>query len=69
MLRTAQHLEKAEAALRQVIIDLIAVSPSSPAFYSTALELAEVGKAIQERIRLELQEAEGEAALCIGAGI
>ena len=69
MIATAQHLDRAERALRQIVCDLIVVAPSSPSVYATVLELAEVGKAMQERIRVELKEAEGEAVLCIGANI
>ena len=56
-------------ALRQIGCDLIVAAPSSMAIYETVMELAVLGKTIRERIQAELREAEGEAALCIGANI
>ena len=69
MIQAASHLEQAEKALRQVICDLLAVAPSSPNVYETVLELAEIGKKMQQRIAAELQDDEAQRALCVGANI
>ncbi len=69
MIETAQRLERAEMGLRKISCDLLVAAPSSTAIYETVMELAILGKAIRERIQRELREAEGEAEMCIGAGI
>jgi tRNA threonylcarbamoyladenosine modification (KEOPS) complex Pcc1 subunit len=69
MIESAQQLELAEKALRKIVCDLIADAPSSPTIYETVLELAAVGKAMQERIRVELESSDSQIVLCVGAGI
>ena len=69
MLQTAQHLEAADQALREVCQSLLVVAAEDPSIYAVIQNLAEIGQEIAARKQAVLREAEGEAAMCIGANI
>jgi hypothetical protein len=69
MLQTAQHLDAADLALRQVCQSLLVVAAEDPTIYAVIQRLAEIGQEIAARKQTALQAAEGDEGLCVGAGI
>ena len=63
MLQTAQHLEAADQALREVCQSLLVVAAEDPTIYAVIQRLAEVGQEIAARKQAALLEAEGEEHL------
>ena len=68
-LQTAQHLEAADQALREVCKSLLTVAAEDPSVYSVIQKLAEIGQEIAARKQAALQAAEGEEGMFVGAGI
>ena len=69
MIATAQHLEAADQALREVCKSLLVVAAEDPTIYTLVRNLAEIGQEIAARKQVALQTAEGEEGLYIGANI
>ena len=69
MLQTAQHLEAADQALREVCQSLLVVAAEDPTIYAVIQRLAEIGQEIAARKQAALREAEGEEEVFVGAGI
>jgi len=69
MSATAQHLEAADHALREVCQSLLVVAAEDPSIYAVIQRLAEVGQEIAARKQAVLLAAEGEEGMFVGAGI
>ena len=68
-LQTAQHLEAADQALREVCKSLLVVAAEDPSIYGVIQRLAEVGQEIAARKQAALKGAVGEVVMCVGEGI
>ena len=69
MLQTAQHLDAADQALREVCKSLLVVAAEDPTIYAVIQRLAEIGQEIAVRKHEALREAEGEEGLFLAANI
>ena len=69
MIATAQHLEAADQALREVCKSLLVVAAEDPTIYTLVRNLAEIGQEIAARKQAALQAAEGEEGMFLAAGI
>jgi hypothetical protein len=69
MLQTAQHLDAANLALREVCKSLLAVAAEDPTIYAVIQRLAEVGQEIAAGKQAALLAAEAEEGMFVGAGI
>ena len=69
MIQTAQHLDAADHALREVCKSLLIVADEDPSIYAVIQRLAEVGQEIAARKQAAIQAEEGEEGMFLGAGI
>ena len=65
MLQTAQYLETADHALREVCKSLLVVAADDPTIYTLVKNLAEIGQEIASRKQAALLAAEGERWGCV----